>query len=116
MISFVKVAAVELDPDGIPGQLHLPRMGRNPFNDPTWEFLGGKEAAEPPVEHQPIGPLGQVVTSNIDRVGQLGAIAAIAHDAVPRLPASVEAALPRSKSGHSTSDNTASSLAANSSG
>jgi dihydroanticapsin dehydrogenase len=47
VVSFVRVAAVELAPDGIRVNCICPGWVDTPFNDPTWEFLGGKEAAEP---------------------------------------------------------------------
>jgi dihydroanticapsin dehydrogenase len=47
VISLVKVAAVELAPDGIRVNCICPGWVDTPFNDPTWEFLGGKQTAEP---------------------------------------------------------------------
>jgi NAD(P)-dependent dehydrogenase (short-subunit alcohol dehydrogenase family) len=47
VISLVKVAAVELAPDGIRVNCICPGWVDTPFNDPTWDFLGGKETAEP---------------------------------------------------------------------
>jgi NAD(P)-dependent dehydrogenase (short-subunit alcohol dehydrogenase family) len=46
VISFVRVAAVELAADGIRVNCICPGWVDTPFNDPTWEFLGGKDAAE----------------------------------------------------------------------
>ena len=47
VMSFVRVAAVELAHDGIRVNCICPGWVDTPFNDPAWEFLGGKRAAEP---------------------------------------------------------------------
>lgn len=57
VIAFVRVAAVELASDGIRVNCLCPGWIDTPFNDPAWEGLGGKEAAEP--EQMAIIPLGR---------------------------------------------------------
>jgi len=57
VIAFVRVAAVELASDGIRVNCLCPGWIDTPFNDPAWEGLGGKKAAEP--EQLAIIPLGR---------------------------------------------------------
>ncbi len=60
VIAFVRVAAVELAPDGIRVNCLCPGWVDTPFNDPAWELLGGKEAAEAgQVEMIPLGRQGR---------------------------------------------------------
>jgi len=46
VIAFTRVAAVELAADGIRVNCLCPGWVDTPFNDPVWEHLGGREAAE----------------------------------------------------------------------
>jgi len=57
VIAFVRVAAIELASDGIRVNCLCPGWIDTPFNDPAWEGLGGREAAE--AEEMAIIPLGR---------------------------------------------------------
>ena len=57
VIAFVRVAAIELASDDIRVNCLCPGWIDTPFNDPAWEGLGGREAAE--AEEIAIIPLGR---------------------------------------------------------
>ena len=57
VIAFVRVAAIELASDDIRVNCLCPGWIDTPFNDPAWEGLGGREAAE--AEETALIPLGR---------------------------------------------------------